>query len=275
MRGDDLRDSVPLGPPDGHAVLIHHGAVDRARAAARWAVRGVATNQQVLFEAVDRTDADAFLMALDSLDADIGSDQVQVLEAGTVTAAPLLLDRVEHALELGYLGLRLAGANGHLLAELTDEDYTRHEAAVDELSHSLPVVPLCAFDTSVLFPGTVERAIREHTRINGPDFRLEVGAASLTCAGALDGAAEPAVALSLARVLEPIRGSVARLSINLGQVTLLAAACARSLVEGTRSFRESGGIVEVLAGPAARLVLGLQQVGHEEGLLVLQDGAPW
>ena len=274
MRSEDVREWVPLGPPDGHAVLVHHGAVDRARAAARWAIRGVAANQQVLFEAVDRIDADAFLMALDTLDADITSDQVKVLDAGTVNAPSLLLERVEHALDLGYFGLRLAGANGHLLAELTDQDYASHEASVEELSHGLPVVPLCAFDTSVLFPATVERAIREHSRISGPDFRVEVGPRSLTLTGALDGAAQPVVALSLARVVEASQGPDPAICVDLAQVSFLAAASARILIDGTRTFREGGGLVEVRSGPAARLVLGLQQVGHEAGLLLLPDDAP-
>ena len=275
MRGDDPRDSMVLGPPDGHAVLIHRGPVDRARAAAGWAVQGVAAGQQVLFEASDRTDADAFLMALDTLGADLESDEVQVLEAGTVNSAALLLDRVERALDLGYLGLRLAGANGPLLAVLADEDYTRHESAVEEMSHRLPVTPLCAFDASALSPEVVDRAIRQHARVSGPDFRVEVGPMSLTFTGRLDDAAQRTVVLSLERVVETSHGTTPMISIDLTAVSLLTAECARTFIEGSRAFRESGGLVEVLSGPAGRLVLGLHQVGHEVGLVVLRDRSAW
>jgi hypothetical protein len=255
---------LPLGPADGHALLVHHGAPERAQALMRWTARGIGHHERVLFEAMDDADTAALAATASALAAEAVPGQVEVLAAGTVTTPELLVTHVENALASGYRGLRLAGTHPKLLEGLSAEQYARHESELERLSVLLPVSCVCAVDADRVPEAVVIRALHHHRRAGGADFRIEVEPPELRAAGALTGSAEGIVRAGLALAAARQREVV----VDLTAVSVLAPPGIRGLLEGTAALRDAGGVVALRTAAAARVVLEALRLDSEAGFVM-------
>ena len=262
---------LPLGPPDGHGVLVHRGGTDRALALTRWASRGIHAREQVLLEDVDDAHMAVLASTIPSLERHLASGQLRFMGADTVFLAEWLSGCVDQALRDGYRGVRVAAAHRDAPVAASDEELADREAAVESLSATRPISALCAVDLDRMALDSVARVLRHHRRIAGAEFHIVKGAASLRVVGVLDRFAEATTRIVMDQAVED---AVGVLSIDLTEVSIMGAAGVRVLTHTTHTMRQAGDRVLVHASPAARRVLDTVRLWSLPGFSLEESGTP-
>lgn len=232
----------------GHILLLHHSDGERLRHVTDWLGAGLSNEEKILYVDVAGYGEEALVATLTrqglSAATRLSEGRLEFVGLDEFLRLSEQDELVDRALdEQGFPGVRLAVRGDSLSKIVSAEEHLALERTLARLCHTRPVSVLCQYDGRTTHGPELATALDLHPDwVYEADLSMRRRGHVIRIEGELDTLDGEVLVRSLSRMTQDLATEPV-LALDLRNVDALTPGACRALLEGTRRFRERGGLV--------------------------------